>query len=417
MSFFAPLKHRPIFLLWIGQTLSAIGDQCFTMAVLWIAAQRAGADVGLIGAAQYGAALFSGTFAGVYADRWNRRRTMITVDIIRAALVMMLPLLAFADALPLWPLVVVGAALQGLGPFFDASLSASLPALVPQPSLLTATNGMMNTTRRIARLAGPLLVAWLASVMPIENLFTLDAVSYAISALTVLAIGAGFAWQASGVTSSPSGIRGIVAEQSAGLRALRARPVLWWAIVGSALPSLLWGMVYIAGIPLLAQSAFGNDISAYSYLVSAYGLGNIVSNVLLSTREIRRRTVVLWAGHLVLSLGFVWIGASPILWVALIGAFFAATGGPMGDLMLTVLIQENMPSAHAGKAFAFLYTMWTASMVAGLLLATPLFTAFPVRPVFVVASVIGVVFSIAGMLIFGREKAAPVRAEATRPPA
>lgn len=376
------------------------------MAVLWIAAQRAGADVGVIGAAQYGAALVSGAFVGVYADRWNRRRTMISVDLLRAGLVLLLPLAGMFGALPLWLLVAVGAALQALGPLFDASLSASLPALVPDKSLLTATNGMMNTTRRIARLTGPLLVAWLAGIMPIENLFTLDAISYAVSALTVLAIGAGYAWQAQSIDLVP-GWRGIVGEQAAGLRVLRAQPLVWWGIVGSALPSLLWGMVYIAGIPLLAKTEFGNDISAYSFLVSAYGLGNIVSNVAVSNASIRRRTAVLWIGHLVLAFGFVWIGAAPMLWLAMIGAFVAATGGPMGDLMLTVLIQDHVPAAHAGKAFAFLYTMWTASMVAGLLLATPLFTAFPVRAVFVVASVLGMAFSVFGLVKFGRALAAP----------
>lgn len=175
-------------------------------------------------------------------------------------------------------------------------------------------------------------------------------------------------------------------------------------MVGSALPSLLWGVVYIAGMPLLAKTEFGNDISAYSYLVSAYGPGNIASTVAVSNSSIRRRTAVLWTGHLVLAFGFVWIGATPGLWLAMIGAFIAATGGPMGDLMLTVLIQDDVPAAHAGKAFAFLYTLWTASMVAGLLLATPLFTAFPVRAVFVVASAVGVAFSLLGLAVFGRRR-------------
>jgi MFS family permease len=69
VTLFAPLRHREIRLLWIGQALSSIGDQCFSMAVLWIAAQRGGSDVGLVGAAQYASALVFGVFGGVFADR------------------------------------------------------------------------------------------------------------------------------------------------------------------------------------------------------------------------------------------------------------------------------------------------------------------------------------------------------------
>jgi hypothetical protein len=62
-----------------------IGDQFFSMAVAWTAAQRVGADVGVIIAAQYAALIVSGLFAGVFADRWDRRRTLIAVDLLRAA--------------------------------------------------------------------------------------------------------------------------------------------------------------------------------------------------------------------------------------------------------------------------------------------------------------------------------------------
>jgi MFS transporter, DHA3 family, macrolide efflux protein len=189
-----------------------------------------------------------------------------------------------------------------------------------------------------------------------------------------------------------------VMEQGAGLRALRARPVVWWAILGSAIPSVLWGLVSISGIPLLAKTGFNNDIRAYSFLVSAYGLGNMISNIVIGSSTIKRRTLVLWAGHLVLALGFVVIGAAPLLPLALLGACLAAMGGPMGDLMLTVLVQEGVPQEHAGKAFAFLYTMWSAATVVGLILATPLYAAFPVRSVMLVASVLAALLSLVGVL-------------------
>jgi MFS family permease len=391
-----PLRHRPIQLLWLGQTLSAIGDQAFAMAVLWIAAQRGGADVGLVGATQYGVQLLSGMFVGVYADRWNRRYTMIAVDLLRAALVAFLPLYALFDTLPLWLLTLVGAALLGLSPLFDASLSASLPLLMPDQDLLQATNGLMNTTKRIARLLGPLLVAWLARVLSVESLFVIDLLTFVISAATVFAVGAGFAWR-TGPVGITSGWRGIFAEQALGLRELRARPVVWWAIWSTSIPSMLWGLLYIAGFPLIAVREFGNDIGAYGLLISAYGVGNLVANITVGSRSVRRRVTLIWLGHITFSLGFAGIGAAPLLALALARSMLAALGGPMGDLMTTNLIQQHMPRAHTGKAFAFLYSMWTGSMVIGLLIATALYSALPTRAVFIGAGLIAAAIGAAGL--------------------
>jgi MFS transporter, DHA3 family, macrolide efflux protein len=395
MLLLAPLRHRPILLLWLGQTLSAIGDQFFTMAVAWTAAQRAGADVGVVIAAQYVSALVSGLFAGVYADRWDRRRTMISVDLLRAALVALLPLYALGGPVPLWLLVAVGAALQALGPLFDASLTASVPALLPDSTLLNPTNGLMSTTRRIARLTAPLLVA---TLLPIESLFTLDAISYLISALTVLLIGSGFKWRAARATKIVAGLRGVFADQAEGLRVLRARPEIFWAILSGAIPSVLWGLIFLAGIPLLAQREYGNDIQAYGFLNTAYGVGNVLGNIVLGSAQIKRRLLVLWLGHVVLALGFTLIGATPLLWLALLAAAFAALGGPMGDLMQTLLIQASVPPEHTGKAYAFSHTTSSAAMVLGLLLATPLYATFPTRPVFVVAGLLFALLSLAGMV-------------------
>jgi MFS family permease len=70
--------------------------------------------------------------------------------------------------------------------------------------------------------------------------------------------------------------------------------------------------------------------------------------------------------------------------------------------MLTVMIQDTVAREHAGKAFAFVYTMWTGSMVLGLLLATPLFAFYPVRAVFMSASLLAVALSVLGLVIVSR---------------
>jgi len=151
------LRIRHLAILWLSQVLSAIGDFFYLIAVMWIAVKVAGSAAGIVAAAEAGSMLLFGLLGGVYADRWNRRTTMMAVDILRAIAVGILPVLALTGTLQLWHLVVVAVIVGSLGALFDPALQASLPALARNPQILQATNGLMDVTRRLARALGP---AW-----------------------------------------------------------------------------------------------------------------------------------------------------------------------------------------------------------------------------------------------------------------
>src|SRR5579871_6199336 len=125
MNFLKVLRQRQMALLWSSQVLSAIGDYLYSIAVIWIAVKVAGSAAGIVAAAQAGSALLFGLLGGVYADRWNRRKTMMIVDLARAAAVGVLPGLALTGTLRLWHLVIVAVIVGSLGALFDPALQAS----------------------------------------------------------------------------------------------------------------------------------------------------------------------------------------------------------------------------------------------------------------------------------------------------
>src|SRR5436853_3031443 len=106
MTFLKVLRLRHIAFLWLSQVLSAMGDYFYQMAVMWIAVKSVGSEAGIVAAAEAGSMLIFGLLGGVYADRWNRRTVMISVDIVRAGAVATLPLLAHFGVLQFWHLVV-----------------------------------------------------------------------------------------------------------------------------------------------------------------------------------------------------------------------------------------------------------------------------------------------------------------------
>jgi hypothetical protein len=145
----ALLINRNYTLLWLGGTISLIGDILFTMMlILWVGTllqNQSAAPLAVSGVVLAAAlpALLIGPFAGVFVDRWPKQRTMRIMDALRAVLVC--SLLPISGPLPL-PLAVkltimylVVAAVSGLSQFFTPATKAILKEVVPQEQLTRAS--------------------------------------------------------------------------------------------------------------------------------------------------------------------------------------------------------------------------------------------------------------------------------------
>ncbi len=405
MGFLKVLRLRHLALLWVSQVLSAMGDYFYQIAVMWIAVKMVGGAAGIVVVAETGSGLLFGLLGGVYADRWNRRTTMVTVDVLRAMAVATLPFVALAGTLPLWYLVIVAVIVGSLGALFDPALQASLPALTGDAQTLQATNGLMDITRRLARMLGPSLAGVLIAFIPLTHFFTLDAISFGISALTVFSLGRRYAWKAlcgeHGDEVLPArGIAGILKEIGGAFRLVQRHTLLLWAIFANGLASVVWGVAFIVGVPLLAASALHGGVGAYGLIVGAYGVGNVASNLVVGSLRIRRRGLTIFLGKLILGLGFLLLANSMNLWMALFCAAFAAIGGPMGDIIATTMIQTDLPADQIGKVFSLFMLVGSAGLSLGLLLAAPLYALMDVRMVIDLSALLELIVAVAGLLHF-----------------
>ena len=190
--------------LWRGQSVSMTGDAIFMVTVmLWIATRLARSSNGQLAswapAAVSGAliamalpALVAGPLAGVWVDRWNRRRTMLTADAARFALVASLLALPLAQhQLPvgaqLGILYSVLAAASCFAEFFNPSRLAILGAIVPADDLPKAS-GQLQAAAAFAQILGPPIAAPLLVTFGVQWALILDAASFGISFLCVRAI-------------------------------------------------------------------------------------------------------------------------------------------------------------------------------------------------------------------------------------
>ncbi len=183
------LKNRNFFFLWLGQIISQIGDRLDQMALIGLVYLRApgsAMEIAKILSFTMIPVFLIGPLAGVYVDRWDRRRTMYICDFLRSVLVLCIPLFLFYSK-SLVPIYLIIFIVFCIGRFFIPAKLAIIPDLIEKKDLLLA-NSLVNTTGMIAAIAGfgisGLIVEWLGA----KSGFYLDALSFLISGTLIFSI-------------------------------------------------------------------------------------------------------------------------------------------------------------------------------------------------------------------------------------
>jgi len=356
MRALAPLKNGPLARLWVGQSLSAIGDQVQRMAVIWLAVELAGAGAGFVASAESAAVLVIALFAGAWTERWDARRTMIGADLVRAGLAIIPVIAALMGRLDLVVLIVPAIVLVGLRGVFDPALQASLPRLA-QGSLLLGANALMDATARIARLVGPALAGALAAVMPVVGLLAVNAVTFLVSAVAVASLRRELPLQRAQTSRSRLELLML------GVHAVRRQPVFVYLLSLSGVVSGLWMVALWLCVPLVVQreglTGFGlSGLGVVGLIMGAYGAGNLASNLVIGGLEVRRPVQMVVLGMTVVGAGLALMGvaatlappdlAAPLMMAA---SAAAAVGGPMSDVPFATLRQTRFPLSEVAAVF------------------------------------------------------------------
>jgi MFS transporter, DHA3 family, macrolide efflux protein len=417
VSILAPLRHRPIALIWSGLALAATGDQLYAIALVWIAVRLLGENAGYLSALQAAAVLTAALFGGIWADRWDHRRTMIAADLCRAAAV--LGFVALASLLPLSVAIIVPTALAvaALQAFFRPALQASLPRLAGDPRLLPAMNGLFDATERIARLIGPVIAGALSGIVPIIHFFTLDALTFLASAWAVSRLGSVLKRLPEAAVSADRGVARIGRSLARGFVALRAQPMIAYSIWSSGVLNGLWFVTMFLAVPLLIVRrdlgfAGGTSFGAYAAVMASYGVTNLATNLVIGSRTLPRRPArLIYAGNVVLGLGLTgmavaaWLAPNNMLLAALMAAAgFAAIGGPMQDIPLATLRQTLFAAGDIAAVMRLSMVATQAGLLIGMLAAPPLLAAFGM-PMIVFGCGAGIVaIGALGLALFGRSE-------------
>jgi len=371
MKLFRPLLQRPVALLWGGLALSAVGDELFAIAVAWMAVQVAGSDASWLGALRGAAALAGALLGGIWAERWDHRRTMIGADLVRAGFAL-IPMLAWAlGFMSLWTLAIPVMLMMIVNSLFEPALRASLPRIVAAPEQLQAVNALFDAIIRVARVIGPMLAAAITLLIPLEQLFTLNSLTFLISAWALMKLGKALPRQPAQMISRRAAF-------AAGWRSLVGRRRMQVVYVCAGLGNVAWSLGMSIGMALAVVrydiQGFGfHGFAVYGLIMGAYGAGNLIGIFVVGNLQIRRLYGGFSFGSVLNGLGIAIIGAAVLYLPAehvlagiMSGAGLAALGGPVIDISFILLIQTTFRQSEiAGLARLRFAAMGASILIAG----------------------------------------------------
>ena len=412
MLVFRPLARRPIALLWTGQVLAATGSEFYMVAVVWIAAGLIGRDAGYVSALQSAALLFASLFGGIVTDRWQSRTTMIAADLSRAALLLVLSVAGLFGAMSL-PLLLIITGLTALGAAsFDPALQAILPGLATDPAMRHATNALFDATRRVARILGPSLIAVVNSVLPTSQFFTVTAATFLLSGL---AVRMGVAHAATQPSHRLVGRRALIDSLIGGSRTARRRPLLLYGLFVSLIGNATWAIGVLLGMILYLRQTSTDPLTDYSLMMTAYGIGNIISSFVLANVRTVRPAVWLVISKLIFGLGVMLL---PVehgrAW--LMGASgFAALNGPFENLSLLYLIQTGVPARRVGQLYRLQMCATFSGFLLAYMVAPSLFGWFGLAPVIMAAGGMTIASGLLGIVLFAPRRRWKIGRQRIRP--
>ncbi len=404
--------------LWVGQLVSLFGDRVHQVALafLVLGVTNSPFAVGLVFLAATAPNLLLGPVAGTFVDRWDHKEVMVVSDLLRASVVLLIPVAAVVNIYLVYPLVFL---LTSISIFFRPARTAVLPRIVRDDELLTA-NSAVWVGETLADVIGyplaGLFVAFVGSALPLA--FWIDGATYLGSALLIATMAVPPLMRAAGPAASAAGPEAAATVEAAGTpgvwasfreellegwRFLRAETVLlantFQGVVGQFATGVLLALTPVYARDVIERGAV-DAVAAYAFLETAIGVGSLVGGFvigLVGVRLAKGRLVIV--GYTAWGLCAAALALAGSLPVAL--ALIAGTG--LANMVYIIpsqtLFQERTPPELIGRVVGFRFSLVFGSLTLALAVSGLLAEIVGVAPVLALFGLVTAGAGLAGLLV------------------
>jgi MFS family permease len=363
------LRQRNFALLFVAGIISMVGDWALWVALPITVFQLTHSTVamGATALSELIPLLLLSSVAGVFADRWDRKRLMIVCDLVLA--VGLLPLLLVRSAGLVWIVYLVALLQSIVVRFFSPAESAMLPTVVDKEQLVTA-NSLSSVGSEAARLVGPAIGGVIAVSTGLVGVTFVDAASFLGAAALILLVHVPHRAATGDVAEEAvAAWRKVWREWLEGLAAVRRNRTIAlflavWAIAGFG--ESVMGIMFVVWVK---EVVHGGALQL-GWFMSAQAVGGVLGGLAIASLGQRLPTILMaWLAPFFFGVGDILLFSYPLftsqLWVGL--ALIAFVGLPASAIgaAWTTLIQTNVEDDLRGRVFGALGTTQGLMMMIG----------------------------------------------------
>jgi len=352
-----------------SQTISLLGSSLVQYALMWHVTleTKSGLMMTLYIICGFVPTFIMSPFAGVLADRHDRKKLIVLADAMIALVTLALALVFTMGGTALW-LFFLAAAIRAVGSAVQGpAVGAFLPQIVPEGSLMRVS-GINGTIQSVITLLSPALSGVLMSVAPLQVVFYIDVVT-AASAIFVILV---FLRVAPHAKAAQAQTTSYFADMKLGLRYIREhRYLVSFFLYLASFLFLITPAAFLT--PLQIARSFGSDVWRLTVMEICFSGGMMAGGILIaSTGGFRNRMKTMIVSHFIMAICTVALGFVPVFWLYLAVMAVFGVAMPYFNTPSSVMIQEHVEPEYLGRVFSVMTMLFTSMMPLGMLVFGPL---------------------------------------------
>ncbi|SDI10003.1 MFS transporter [Desulfosporosinus hippei] len=360
---------KNIILFLVSQTISLFGSSLVQYAIMWHITLKSQSGVMMTLAIVCGflPTLFLSPFAGVWADRYNRKTLIMVSDSLIALSTLVLAILFLLGHYSLWLLLVMSA-IRALGSAIQVpAIGAFLPQLVPEDKL-TQVNATNGTIQALVMLLSPMLSGALLTMATIELIFFIDVITAVIAVLVLLL----FLHVPVHAKALEKQTLSYFRDLCDGFNYIRSHGYVKRFFLFCA------GFFFLAApvaflTPLQVTRSFGNDVWRLTAIEITFSLGMMLGGIIMASwGGFKNKVHTMTLASLGIGVCTFALGMIPVFWIYLIFMGLVGIAMPVFNTPSTVLLQEKVEADFLGRVFGVLGMISSSMMPLGMLLFGPL---------------------------------------------
>lgn len=389
---------RDITLFLSSQTISLFGSALVQYAIMWYVTltTKSGLMMTLFIICGFIPTFLLSPFAGVWADRYNRKRLIMIADGMIASVTLVLAVTFLLGYKEPWLLFVI-AAVRALGAGIQTpAVAAILPQIVPEDKL-TRVNGINGSLQALMMFVAPIVSAGMLSWASIEFIFFIDVVTAAMAISTLFFF-----------LKLPLHEKALDQQSTSyfddfrqGLSYIKNHSFLKPFFIFFAFFFVLMAPAAFL-TPLQVARTFGDSYWGLTAIEIAFSIGMMAGGALIASwGGFRNRVYTMALANVVMGVCTLLLGVVPIFWVYLIFMGIFGVAMPMANTPTMVMLQERLDPNYMGRVFGVFGMISTSMMPLGMMIFGPLADVVPIEWLLVGTGVL----IIALALLFASNKA------------